>query len=580
MKMNNFFDRMMGPQTVIAKPEFRNRWAMAVPAFATHLCIGSPWAWSVMSGPVSQELGFVSPAAGDWSFSEVTLPMSIVFALQGLSAAAAAKWQTKVGARTAMATAGCCFGGGLMLGGLGVATHNLPLVYMGYGFLGGCGVGVAYTPPVQALIEWFPDRKGIASGLTIAGFGSGALVFAPVSQWLSKQFAVMPQYLGPKKSVDITSQDGKLFADVGGTMKEVVLATKADIAALPYDLAEGVYVVGTGATGVAPTLGIMGAAYLAIMTASAFAIRRPAPGYKPDGWEPPVHVAEVTTEENRGSGNGSGNGNVHFDQVLKTPQFYQLGATFFFVGCGGMGLFSVAKPMMSQVFSSSLPAIVTSAFASSYVLALSAGNLTGRIGWAAVSDKIGRRAVFNIFTWGSIPLYLSIPFLVDSVVESSSPVPLYAFMGTTVAAISCMGGVYAILPAYEADLFGSKYVGPIHGRVLLASTAAAMAGPTTLLWLRSNAEKTAIHELLTQTDPGLFLESFKVPITKAEDLIQSKQLTIPKLMELVPEGTPDPSPFLYHSTMYTMAGFMCLAALSHNMVKKVDNKHFEGYKKR
>lgn len=315
----------------------------------------------------------------------------------------------------------------------------------------------------------------------------------------------------------------------------------------------------------------MGAGYLAIMLSSAFAIRRPAPGYAPEGWEPAAPAS--------GSNASHLNDNVHFNQVLKTPQFYQLSATFFFVACGGMGLFSVAKPMMSQVFSSSLPAIVTSAFASSYVLALSAGNLGGRIGWAAVSDKIGRRAVFNIFTWGSIPLYLSVPFLVNSVVETGSSVPLYAFMGTSVAAITCMGGVYAILPAYEADLFGAKYVGPIHGRVLLASTAAAMAGPAILLWLRNGAEINAIRDLITKVCPDKFMEVFKVPITQAESLIQSKTLTIGKLMEIAPAGTLDPSPFLYHSTMYTMAGLMGMAALSHNMVGKVDPKHFEGFKK-
>lgn len=132
---------------------------MVIPAFATHMCIGSPWGWSVMSGPLSRELGVAASSALDWSFSETTLPLSITFAMQGITAALGGKWQMKVGPRKAMFVAGLCFGGGLMLGGLGVALHSLPLLYAGYGLLGGTGVGLGYTPPVQALIQWFPDRK-------------------------------------------------------------------------------------------------------------------------------------------------------------------------------------------------------------------------------------------------------------------------------------------------------------------------------------------------------------------------------------------------------------------------------------
>ncbi|CAM9370394.1 unnamed protein product [Chrysoparadoxa australica] len=560
---SGLLSKWMGPETSVADPSFTNRWAMVAPAFLTHMCIGSPWAWSMMSGPVSRELGVVASSAGDWSMAEASFPLGIVFALQGIAAAVAGKWAMKVGPRAAMSVASLCFGGGLVFGAAGIEMHSLPLLYAGYGLIGGTGVGVAYTPPVQALISWFPDKKGLASGLTIAGFGSGALVFTPAVNNLMAHFSKMPTYLGPLGSVTPVLQDGKLFVDG----QEVVTATSTDLAKLGYDIAEGVYVVGTGTTGAAPSLAVLGAAYGAIMLASSFIIKTPAPGYKPAGWEPPL-VAEgdvATTQV----------GNVTPSQVLKIPQFHMLGTTFFCVACGGMGLMSVAKPMMGEVFSSTLPNVVTAVFASQYVQMLAAGNLGGRIGWAEFSDRIGRRPTFMMFTMGSIPLYLSIPYCVDQVVQNEAVAPLVAFIGSTIVAISFMGGVYAILPAYEADLFGSKYVGPIHGRMLLYSAGAALAGPTILQSLRSSSEATALNDLLGKVDPSKFESTFQVPISQANDLIAAKALTIPRLMDIAPAGVVDPSPYVYDSTMYTMAGLMGVASVAHGMVKPIDPRHFE-----
>jgi MFS family permease len=558
------FDKIFGPQTVEAKPSFKNRWLIVAPAFMTHMCIGSPWAWSALSGTLAREHGFVTSAAMDWSLSETTFPLSIVFGLQGISAAFAGKWQMKVGARLAMTVAGLCFGGGLLIGSVGVSTHNLWLLYLGYGVLGGCGVGIAYTPPLQCLISWFPDRKGLASGMTIAGFGSGALLFAPLSGYLMRQFATMPQYLGPVSHLTTVTKDGRLFADMGGQLKEIVVASSADLAALPYKLAEGAYVVGTGSTGAAPALAVCGGFYLCTMLGAAFAIRKPAAGYVPAGYTPP---AESTT--------AGSSYNVNVDTVMKTPQFWALASMFFCIGTGGMGLFSVAKPMMTEVFSGSLPTLVTASFATSYLLMLSAGNLLGRLGWAAFSDKFGRRTTFHMFTLGSIPLYLAVPFCVKALVSDPSVVPLYVFCTSTVLAISFMGGTYAILPAYEADLFGAKYVGAIHGRFLLASTAAALAGPSILLTLRSRSQVGAMQDLLAKADPVKFQQVYSVPISQAQQLIEAKTLTIPKLMQLVPVGTPNPTPFLYDTTMYTMAGFMAVAAICHSVVKPIDPKYFE-----
>jgi len=300
------------------------------------------------------------------------------------------------------------------------------------------------------------------------------------------------------------------------------------------------------------------------MVTSAFTIRRPARGYVPDGWSPAQNTTSPPVA-----------GNVHFNQVMKTPQFYQLATMFFGLASGGMCLFSVAKSMISEVYSSSLLLIVTSSFASSYVMALSAGNLGGRLGWGIISDKIGRRRIFQIFTWGSIPLYLAIPWCAESVVQTKAVLPLTLYISSTIMAISCMGGTYALMPAYESDLFGNKYVGSIHARFLLASTAAALVGPKIVLYLRAASERTAMMDLLTKIDPTRFQEKFGSAISNAEALINSKAVSIGKLMEIAPPGITDPSPFIYNTSMYTMAAFMCAAAISHQMVKKVDPKHFE-----
>ena len=354
----------------------------------------------------------------------------------------------------------------------------------------------------------------------------------------------------------------------GGQFKEVVLATKADIARLPYELQEGWYVVGSGSTGAAPALAAMGLTYLGIMGWAAYNIRTPYPGY----------TVETSAAENENKNKYVApvpKGNVDMDTVMKTPQFYLLGTVFFCLASGGMGLFSVAKPMMADVFSSALPSIVTASFASSYILMMSSGNLGGRIGWAALSDKIGRRRVFQLFTFGSIPLYLSLPFFVDSVISTGSALPLAAFIASTTLAISAMGGTYALLPAYESDLFGSKYVGGIHGRVLLASSASALAGPSALIWMRGQSEKNAIKDLISKVDPTDFQSTFGADPSQYEQLLEARSLTIPRLMDLVPEGIPDPTPHIYDTTMYTLSGLMAVAAVAHSLVKPVNPKYFE-----
>lgn len=468
VKPKGLLDRLLGLETSVASEGFKHRWAMAIPAFATHLCIGSPYAWSLMADMITKEYGFVGPAAADWTLFQAALPLSVVFVLQGLSAGVLGSWQLKAGPRKSIAVASLAFGGGLTLGALGIQLHSLPLLYLGYGALAGTGIGFAYTPPVQALMQWFPDKKGIASGITIAGFGSGALLFTPCAQYLTKKFAKLPTYLGSADSFTTKIVDGKLFADVNGSLVEVINAGASELSKIPYALSEGLYVVGTGSTGAAEALAVMGAAYFAIMFSSALAIRTPHPNspflVKPSPTANGASTAPVVIED------------ASLGEAMRAPQFYLLGTTFFCLATGGMGFFSVAKPMMSEIFAAALPGIVTSAFAAKFVLMLSSGNLGGRLGWAAISDRIGRRNTFMIFTAGSVPIYMAIPTLVENTVVSASALPLYIFCGCAMTAISGMGAIFAILPAYESDLFGNKNVGAIHGRMLIFSSAASIVG--------------------------------------------------------------------------------------------------------
>lgn len=340
-------------------------------------------------------------------------------------------------------------------------------------------------------------------------------------------------------------------------LREVVAANASDIAKLAQPLPEGLYLVGTGASGVAPTLMTMGAGYLAVMMLSAFAIRRPAPGYQPQGYVPPSSPDAV------------GSRYVPLDKVMSTPQFYLLGTTFFCLACGGMGIFSVAKPMMTEVFGGTLPDIVTPAFASSYVMMLSAGNLGGRLGWALFFDKFGPRTTFHIFTLCSIPLYLGTPLCVAWMMQSPSVSALAVFTATTFTAMSFMGATYALMPAYEASLFGTKNMGAVHGRMLIASAGASLAGPSVLLWLRGREEHRNIMELVAKIPEQQFQDKFGVPSTEVADLIAAKTVTISKLLEALPPGTPDPTPFIYDTTMYALAGLASLAAVTHYLVRPV-----------
>jgi MFS family permease len=237
--LSDFLDR----EHSIAGPGF-SRWLVPPAALCIHLCIGQAYAFSVFNKPMSTLIGITDPAAGDWSIKDLGWIFSLAILCLGLSAAYMGRWVEAVGPRKAMFTAALLFCGGLVIAGGGVALHNLPLVFFGYGVVGGCGLGIGYISPVSTLIKWFPDRPGLATGTAIMGFGGGALIGAPLAVTLIKHYST------------------------------------------PTSI------------GVAPTMITMGFIYLVFMLVGAFIVRMPAPGWKPAGFVAPTTPQKLITTEN------------------------------------------------------------------------------------------------------------------------------------------------------------------------------------------------------------------------------------------------------------------------------------------
>ena len=175
------------------------------------------------------------------------------------------------------------WGGGFIVGGVGIYLHELWVVYLGYGFLGGCGLGVGYVSPVATLIRWFPNRRGMATGMAIMGFGGGAIIGAPVKEYLLRFFYESPQYLGGVDAVALVTEGGRRFAEVAGRSVEVVVVGAADVSNMIVPEPAGVYVSGTGGTGAAETFFTLGIVYFIIMIIAAFSFRLPAEGWRPKG---------------------------------------------------------------------------------------------------------------------------------------------------------------------------------------------------------------------------------------------------------------------------------------------------------
>ena len=233
----------------------------------------------------------------------------------------------------------------------------------------------------------------------------------------------------------------------------------------------------------------------------------------------------------------------------------------------------MARTMITEIFGSSLPHIVDTAFAATYVVMISAFNMVGRFIWASASDYIGRRNTYWVFFLLGIVLYLSVPFTAAQVSVSPSVVWLIYFYAATMIIFTMYGGGFATIPAYLADIFGTKYVGGIHGRLLTAWSTAGVLGPLAITSLRESSVNNAINELVTSIDPAAFQTAFGAGIDQLEALVAQNSVTIARLMEIAPAGTTDPTSGIYNSTMVLMAALLGIALISNALMRPVDPKH-------
>jgi MFS family permease len=554
---------LLDRERIIAPPGY-NRWYVPIASVSIHLCIGSVYAWSIYNPPLTRVFGVVTSAADDWSLGEVVWVFTVAIVFLGLAAAVAGRWLEKVGPRKVGVVAACCWGGGYLVGALGILTHQLWLLYLGYGVIGGCGLGLGYVSPVSTLIRWFPDRRGMAAGMAIMGFGGGAMIGAPMKEYFLKLFYEAPQYLGSAAAVELVTEAGRRYAQVSGRLQEVVVAGAADVRSMIVPGPEGVYVVGSGDTGVAATFLAIGIIYLLVMLVAAFSYRIPASGWAPAGWQP-------SSDEERH--HLISKHDVDIDQALKTPQFYLLWIVLCFNVTAGIGVLGVAKTMITEIFGTTLPHIVDAGFAATYVVMISVFNMIGRFFWASSSDYIGRRNTYYIFFVLGIILYLSVPFTAGQVSASPAVVWLVWFYAATMIIFTMYGGGFATIPAYLADIFGTRYVGGIHGRLLTAWSTAGVLGPLAITSLRQHAVNRAIDELMTRIDPAQFAAHFGAPVEQLALLVEQRTVTIARLMEIAPAGTVDPTAGLYNSTMYLMAVLLAVALACNALMRPVHSRH-------
>ena len=579
------FIEKLQKKNIIAKPGF-NRWLVPPASIAIHLCIGSVYAWSMFNPALVKILGVVSSSGDDWSLSQVVWIFSVAIVFLGFSAAYAGKWLEKVGPRMVGFVAACCWGGGFLIGSLGIYLQELGfqinislpiisteeitlqvglyLLYLGYGVLGGVGLGLGYVSPVSTLIRWFPDRRGMATGMAIMGFGGGAMIAKFTIDKLLEKFYKVPEYLGSVDSLTLITESGRRFVEISDSMVEVVVVAANEVSRMIVPGDPGVYIVGTGTSGAAQTFLFLGIIYFIIMTIAAFSYRIPAEGWTPKGWTPPKDSAKTRLITKN---------HVHIDQALKTPQFYFLWIVLCFNVTAGIGVIGVAKTMMIEIFGSTLPMIVTASFAGTYVLMISVFNMVGRIFWASMSDFIGRKTTYFIFFSLGILLYLSIPYSAKAMSINPSVTYLIMFYAASMVIFTMYGGGFATIPAYLADIFGTRYVGGIHGRLLTAWSTAGVLGPLAITQLRQSSVEKSINDLVSNVDPQKFYNFYGDSIENLSLLVEQKTVTIANLMQIVPEGTSDPSATLYNTTMFAMAGLLAIAFISNLLIGPVSKKH-------
>jgi MFS family permease len=450
-------------ERTIAGPGF-NRWLVPPAALAIHLCIGMAYGFSVFWKPLGKALvgedgkplaecaagatTFADKWAGtvraltatdcNWSQFDLGWMYTLFFVLLGIAAAVWGGWLERAGPRKAGLVSAVCWCGGMLISAYGVHIHQLWLMWLGSGVIGGIGLGLGYISPVSTLIKWFPDRRGMATGMAIMGFGGGAMIGSPLATLLMKHFAT------------------------------------------PTD------------PGVWQTFVVLALVYSLFMLCGAFGYRVPPTGWKPEGWTPPAAAATSTMIATR---------HVHLRNAHKTPQFWLLWVVLCMNVSAGIGIIGAAAPMLQETFGGVLigrPEIgfaeikadqaltdLAAAVGAGFVGLISLFNIFGRIVWASSSDKLGRKQTYFIFFVLGAALYVAASFGADWK-------SLALLVGAFCVIASMYGGGFATIPAYLADMFGTQFVGAIHGRLLTAWSTAGILGPVVVNYMHDVRKEAGV----------------------------------------------------------------------------------------
>ena len=432
---------ILDKERTIAGPGF-NRWLVPPAALAIHLCIGMAYGFSVFWLPLSKALGVkeaikcgadvgflaeLFTTSCDWKISTLGWMYTLFFVLLGTSAATWGGWLERVGPRKAGVVAAFCWGGGMLFSALGIYLHQFWMMILGSGIVGGIGLGLGYISPVSTLIKWFPDRRGMATGMAIMGFGGGAMIGSPLAADLMKYFA------------------------------------------------------SPTSVGVTQTFVVMGLVYFVFMISGAFGYRIPETGWKPEGWTPPLAQVGNTMITQR---------HVHVNKVWGIPQFWLIWMVLCMNVSAGIGVIGMASPMLQEVFGGSLIGVpkkfgeldktqlaAIATVAAGFTALLSLFNIGGRFFWASLSDKLGRKMTYVVFFVLGGALYFGMP-------GSAAAGSVVLFVGAVCIILSMYGGGFATVPAYLADIFGTQMVGAIHGRLLTAWSTAGILGPVVVNYMR------------------------------------------------------------------------------------------------
>jgi MFS family permease len=432
---------LLSKDRTVAGPGF-NRWLVPPAALAIHLCIGMAYGFSVFWLPLSKaigikeavvcpkDLGFIGEMMAttcDWKVSTLGWMFTLFFVFLGSAAAIWGGWLEHAGPRKAGVVAAVCWSSGLVISALGVYMHQIWIMWLGSGVIGGVGLGLGYISPVSTLIKWFPDRRGMATGMAIMGFGGGAMIGAPLADRLMKFFATPTS------------------------------------------------------VGVWQTFLVLALIYFVFMMGGALGYRVPPLGWKPAGWVPPVKATDNAMITKK---------HVHLNTAMKTPQFWLIWLVLMLNVTAGIGVIGMASPILQEVFAGQLIGVhaafneltgpqkaAIASIAAGFAGLISLFNIGGRFVWASLSDHIGRKATYFLFFVLGIILYGSIPTLAHA-----GNLPLFAISFCII--LSMYGGGFATIPAYLADMFGTQMVGAIHGRLLTAWSTAGILGPVLVNYIR------------------------------------------------------------------------------------------------